>query len=100
MSETKYNYGFLFKKSQLPNIYLNALLHTDEFITEIDAITAKGNGIEDVDIYEIVKKLYLPKYKSGERSANARMLYKATRSFSKVLCNDADAWRKDFEKEL
>ena len=98
--ERKYNYGFLFRKSKLPNVYLNALVNTEDFPPELDKILAKGGSIDDIerDIYEVVKKMYYPKFKSGERSGYARMLCKATKSFSKIICDDENAWKRDFEE--
>ena len=93
----KYNYGFLFKKSSLPKVDLNSLLLIDDFVKEADLIMAKGKGIEDNDIYDIVKRLYFPKLKSGERSGTARRLNKAIRHFSSVLFGDESAWEKDYE---
>lgn len=98
--EKKYSYGFLYKKSKLPNIYINSLLNEEEFVNELDSVLARGKGIEDDDIYQIVKKMYIHKYKNGEKSANARVLYKVTRKLSILLCDDENAWEEEFIKIL
>lgn len=94
----EYNYGFLFKKSSLPKADLSSMLLLDEFTAEADIIMSKGKGITDEDIYNIVKKLYFPKLKAGERSGIARRLNKAIRHFSLVLFGNEAAWEKEFEE--
>lgn len=94
------NFGFLFKKSSLPKSDLDFLLSVEGFLSAANAIIAEGKGIEDNDIYAIVKSLYFPKLKSNERSATALRLSKSVRRFSKVLCNDENAWKLDYEDYL
>ncbi|MBR4022681.1 MAG: hypothetical protein IKI94_08860 [Ruminococcus sp.] len=94
------NFGFLFKKSSLPKSDLDFLLSVEGFLSAAKAVIDEGKGIEDNDIYNIVKSLYFPKLKSNERSSVALRLSKAVRRFSKVLFNDENAWKSDYEKYL
>lgn len=110
------NYGFLFKKSSLPKSDLNALLTIEDFVSKANEIVAKGSGIEDDDIYNIVKSLYFPMLKDFETvgfkesykqehgtemykswSYRFKILGNATKRFSKVLTG-SDEWKRDFEK--
>lgn len=95
-----YNYGFLFKKSALSKSDLKSLLFNTEFVFELDSLMDKGRGIEDVDIYNIVKKIYFPRLKANERSGEARHLNKAIRNFSKILFNDEYIWQKEYEESF
>lgn len=110
------NFGFLFKKSSLPKSNLNALLSIEEFVSSANEVIAKGKGIEDADIYNIVKGLYFPMLKDFETngfkedfkrkygsdkykewSHKFRTLGSATRSFSKALYG-GDQWSEDYNK--
>lgn len=96
----EYNYGFLFKKSSLSKVSLNALLSLDSFVSEADAITKKGNALEDKDIYNIVKKLLFPKLKNGEKSRESGILYRSINKFSKTLFADEKFWESEYESFL
>lgn len=107
-------YGFLFKKSMLNKSKLYDLLFLPEFVQELDRVMEFGHGIEDVDIYNIVKKLYFPMLKNYQTegfkqtfklergtqkykiwSYHFRILGQATRKFSSDLF-DEDRWEQDF----
>lgn len=72
----EYNYGFLFKKSTLPKSDLDKLLQFKDFVNAANLIIAKGKGIEDSDIYEIVKGIYFPML-SNHQSEGFKDSYKA-----------------------
>ena len=98
MSENKkYNYRFLFKKSILPQIYLEMFLGIDEFVSKINERIKNNQDIDDESIYEIIKPIYFTKYKAGEKSSDARMMYKSIRKLSKKIYGNEDAWKSDFE---
>lgn len=96
----EYNYGFLFKKSALSKADLKSLLFNKEFVSELNALMDKGQGVEDTDIYNIVKKVYFPRLKANERSGEARHLNKAIRNFAKILFDDEFAWQKEYEEDF
>lgn len=110
------NFGFLFKKSSLPKSNLNALLSVEDFIIKANEVLANGKGIEDIDIYNIVKGLYFPMLKDFETegfkseyklkfgsnkykewSFKFSILGGATRKFSKVLFG-SNQWESDYIK--
>ena len=111
----EHNYGFLFKKSSLPKSDLNNLLQFDDFIKEADKVLENGKGIEDVDIYNIAKKIYFPMlrdhqtdgFKEAYKAANGAPKYKewsfkfrtfgnAVKSFSKVLFGSTEQFQNDY----
>lgn len=112
----EYNYGFLFKKSSLSKARLTTLLHHEDFILKANEVMDKGNGLEDLDIYNIVKMIYFPmlkdfqtdgfkedyKNKYGneayhEWSARYRIFGQATKKFSEDLFGNKSYWEKEFE---
>lgn len=96
----KYNYRFLFSKSSLHKVSINALLTVDDFLSEADAIIEKGNGIEDKDIYNIVKKLLFPMLKEEKRTRESGILHRSIHRFSKELFGNEEAWKSDFYEFL
>lgn len=109
------NFGFLFKKSSLPKSSINLLLQYDDFVKEANDIMSKGHGIEDIDLYSIVKKIYFPmmedlqkegfkeNYKkrfgsSGykEWSSKYKIFGDAIRGFSKALFGSTERWKNDY----
>lgn len=100
VSTVEYNYGFLFKKSSLNKASLNALLSLNDFVSEANIVVEKGKGIEDIDIYNIVKKLLFPKLKSGERSKESGILHRSISRFSKTLFGDGKFWENEYREYL
>lgn len=116
--DTHTKYGFLFKKSLLNKANLYDLLFLPDFILEIEKIIDKGKGLEDEDIYNIVKNLYFPMLKDHETegfkiaykqkhgagsykewSYKFRILGRATRKFSETLFG-CDKWHDEYEAYL
>lgn len=96
----KYNYGFLFKKTVLPPIYLGTLLDMDEFLSEINYLIENNRSIEDEDIYEILKHIYFPKHRNQERSPEIKAMHQAIRRLSQKIYGDVGAWKSDFYEYL
>lgn len=110
-----YNYGFLFKKSNLPKYCLNDLLQLDDFIKEADKIMKNSEAFDDIAIYNIVKKIYFPmlkdcqtdgfkesyKAKYGGKEYRVwlhkfRKFREAARQFSEVLFGNTEQLESDY----
>lgn len=111
----EHNYGFLFKKSSLPKSDLNNLLQFDDFVEAANKIMDNGKGIEDTDIYCIVKDIYFPMLKNHQKEGfkelykaeNGAPKYKewsfkfrtfgnAIKVFSKTLFGSTDQFKADY----
>lgn len=51
-------FGFLYKKISLPNVVINNLLKTSEFVSELERCSANNQTIDDEAVSNIIKKLY------------------------------------------
>lgn len=115
MNETKNSYGFLFKKSALPNASLSGMLQFEDFVQKMDEIMSAGKGIEDADIYNITIGLYFPMLKNHqtegfkeayktefgtekykEWSYRFRVIGRSAKAFSKALYGDLSKYESDY----
>lgn len=119
MSEAKYNYGFLFKKSTLPNANISNMLQFEDFVQKMDEIMSIGKGIEDADIYNITISLYFPMLKNHqtegfkeaykaefgckkykEWSYRFRTIGRSAKAFAKSLYGDLERFESDYQDYL
>lgn len=94
-----YKYSFLLKETSLSKTDLKHLLLNKEFVSELNAIIAKNQRIEDVEIYNIAKKIYFSRLKEKDCSDEVRYLDRAVRHFSNILYQDEYSWKKECEEK-
>ena len=89
-------YGFLIRYSMFPKPCMVQFLNNASFVESLDEIFSHKHHITDDDVYEIIKRLYYPKWCIQDKSDESGMMRKALFKYDRAKFGDPSVWENEF----